>query len=164
MTPKSTPLQSPGSEVPPSVSEDPAESREEKNQIETEKTEDVSVAQLHDQSEQVHNSVEQTGIEIRPSSEEICLVAVESEPIIEEKQVHEEVNEKEILQFDDGVAQEEIGEKFETAEHSEHSGPEVDMTGSCPFSVIILQLVSADNLCHHMVFTVYEQVLYVCNN
>ena len=148
MTPKTTPLQSPGSEVPPSLSQDPAESREEKNQIEIEKTEDVSVAKPHDQPEQVHNSVEQTGVEIRPSSEEICLVAVESEPITKEKQVHEEVNEKENLQFDikekqvheegnekenlqfdHGVVQEEIQEKLETAEHSDHSGPEVDMTG-----------------------------------
>ena len=164
MTPKSTPVQSPGSEVPLSLSHDPSESREEKNQIETEKTEDVSVAQPHDQPEQVHNSVEQTGVETRPSSEEICLVAVESEPIIEEKQVHEEVNEKEILQFDGGVSQEEIREKLETAEHTEHSGPEVDMTGSYPFSVIILQLVSADNLCHHPVIRVCEQVFCVCNN
>jgi len=74
MTPKTTPLQSPGAEVPPSLSQDPAESREEKNQIEIEKTEDVSIAKPHDQPEQVHNSVEQTGVEIRPSSEEICLM------------------------------------------------------------------------------------------
>ena len=138
MTPKTTPLQSPGAEVPPSLSQDPAESREEKNQIEIEKTEDVSIAKPHDQPEQVHNSVEQTGVEIRPSSEEICLMAVESEPVVEEKQVHEEVNEKEILQFDRDVVQEEIQEKLETTEHSEYSGPEVDMTGSYPFSVIIL--------------------------
>lgn len=156
MTPKTTPLQSPGSEVPPSLSQDPAESREEKNQIEIEKTEDVSVTKPHDQPEQVHNSVEQTGVEIKPSSEEICLMAVESEPIIEEKQVHEEVNEKEILQFDRDVVQEEIREKLETAEHSEHSGSEVDMTGSYPFSVIILQLVSVDHLCCYLVFRVYE--------
>jgi hypothetical protein len=39
------------------------------------------------------------------------------------------------------VAQEEIQEKLETAEHSEHIGPEVDMTGSYPFSVIILQVM-----------------------
>ena len=156
MTPKTTPLQSPGSEVPPSLPQDPAESREEKNQIEIEKTEDVSVTKPHDQPEQVHNSVEQTGVEIKPSSEEICLMAVESEPIIEEKQVHEEVNEKEILQFDRDVVQEEIREKLETAEHSEHSGSEVDMTGSYPFSVIILQLVSVDHLCCYLVFRVYE--------
>jgi len=163
MTPKTTPLHSPGSEVPPSLSQDPAESREEKNQIEIEKTEDVSVAKPHDQPEQVLNSVEQTGVEIRPSSEEICLMAVESEPIIE-KQVHEEVNEKEILQSDHGVDQEEIQEKLETAEHSEHIGPEVDMTGSYPFSVIILHLVSVDHLCCYPVFRVCEQVLFVCNN
>jgi len=129
MTPKTTPLQSPGSEVPPSLSQDPAESREEKNLIEIEKTEDVSVAKPNDQPEQVHNIVEQTGVEIQPSSEEICLMAVESEPIIE-KQVHEEVNENEILQSDHDVVQEEIQEKLETAEHSEHSGSEVDMTAS----------------------------------
>jgi len=162
MTPKTTPLQSPGSEVPPSLSQDPAESREEKNQIEIEKTEDVSVSKPHDQPEQVHNSVEQTGVEIQPSSEEICLMALESEPIIE-KQVHEEVNEKEILQSDRDVVQE-IQEKLETAKHSEHSGPEVDMTGSYPFSVIILQLVSVDHLCCYLVFRVCEQVLFVCNN
>ena len=138
MTPKTTPLQSPGAEVPPSLSQNPAESREEKNEIEIEKTEDVSVAKPHDQPEHVYNSVEQTGVEIRPSSEEICLMAVESEPVVEEKQVHEEVNEKEILQFDRDVVQEEIQEKLETTEHSEYSGPEVDMTGSYPFSVIIL--------------------------
>jgi hypothetical protein len=164
VTPKTTPLQSPGSEVPPSLSQDPAESREEKNQIEIEKTGDVSLAKPYDQPEQVHNSVEETGVEIRPSSEEICLMAVESEPIIEEKQVHEEVNEKEILQVDPGVVQEEIQEKLETAEHTEHSGPEVDMTGSNPFSVIILQLVNVDQLCCYPVFRVCEQVLFVCNN
>jgi len=163
MTPKTTPLQSPGSEVPPSLSQDPAESREEKNLIEIEKTEDVSVAKPNDQPEQVHNIVEQTGVEIQPSSEEICLMAVESEPIIE-KQVHEEVNENEILQSDHDVVQEEIQEKLETAEHSEHSGSEVDMTGSYPFSVIILQLVSVDQLCCYPVFRVCEQVLFVCNN
>jgi hypothetical protein len=91
-------------------------------------------------------------------------MAVESEPIIEEKQVHEEVTEKEILQFDDGVVQEEIQEKLETAEHSEHSGPEVDMTGSYPFCVIIVQIVSVDHLCSYLVFRVCEQVLFVCNN
>jgi len=163
MTPKTTPLQSPGSEVPPSLSQDPAESREEKNQIEIETTEDVSVTKPHDQPEQVHNSVEQTGVEIQPSSEEICLVAVESEPVIE-KQVHEEVNEKEVLQSDHDVVQEEIQEKLEAAEHSEHSGSEFDMTGSYPFPVIILQLVSVDHLCCYPVFRVCEQVLFVCNN
>ena len=164
MTPQTTPLQSPGSEVPPSLSQDPAESGEEKNQIETEKTEDVSVAKPHDQPEQVHNSIEQTGVEIRPSSEEICLMAVESEPTVEEKQVREEVNEKEILQFDHGAVQEVIREKLETAEHSEHSGPEVDKTGSYPFSIIILQLVSVNHLCCCPVFRICEQVLFVCNN
>jgi len=163
MTPKTTPLQSPGSEVPPSLSQDPAESRGEKNQIENEKTEDVSVAKPNDQPQQVHNSVEQTGVEIQPYSEEICLMAVESEPIIE-KQVHEEVNEKEVLQSDCGVVREEIREKLETAKHSEHIGPEVDMTGSYPFSVFILQLVSVDHLCCYPVFRVCEQVLFVCDD
>jgi hypothetical protein len=164
MTPKTTPLQSPGSELPPSLSRDPAESREEKNQIEIEKTEDDSVAKPHDQPEQVHNSVEQTDVEIKPSSEEICLMAVESEPIVEDKQVHEEENEKEILQFHDGVAQEEIQEKLEQAEHSEHIGAEVDMTGSYPFSVTIPQLASADHLWCYLVFRLCEQVLLLCKN
>jgi hypothetical protein len=159
MTPKTTPLQSPGSEVPPSLSQDPAESREEKNKIESEKTEDVSVAKPCDQPERVHKSAEQTDVETRPSSEETCLVAVESEPITEEKQVHEEVNEKETQPFDHDVAQEEIREKLETAEHSEHIGPEVDMTGSYPFSVICLQLVTADHVYCYLVFRVF-----VCKN
>jgi hypothetical protein len=96
------------------------------------------VAKPTDQPEQVHDSAEQTDVEMKPSSEEICLVALDSEPITEVKQGHEEVNEKEIQQFGHGVAQEEIREKLEMVEHSEHIGPEVDMTGSYPLSVICL--------------------------
>lgn len=81
--------------------------------------------------------MEQTDVEMKPSVEEVCSVAVESKPVAEEKEDHEEVSEKEIQPAAPSVVQEDVVEKFETAEHPEHIETEADMTGSVSISFVI---------------------------
>lgn len=83
--------------------------------------------------------MEQTDVEMKPSMEEVCSVAVESKPVAEEKEVHEEVSEKEIQPAASApsAVQENIVEKFETVEHAEHIETEADMTGSVSISFIV---------------------------
>jgi hypothetical protein len=129
MTPKATPLQSPGSDAPPSLSQDQIEFREEKNET-VENTEDFHVEKPPDQPQQVPDIAGQTDAEMKPSLEENCSVAVESKPVTQEKDIHEEVEQKEIQPVEPSMFQDETVEKLETAEHPEHIEPEVDMTGS----------------------------------
>lgn len=131
MTPKATPLQSPGSEAPPSLSEDQIESREEKNET-------VVKSEVHEAEppEEVSDVVKQPDVKVEPSLEETASVTVESKPVAEETEVHEEAIEQAVQPVEPKVVQEEVVEKPEAAEHPEHIEPEVDMTGSVPISSI----------------------------
>jgi hypothetical protein len=86
------------------------------------------------------DTAKQTDVEMKPSLEEVCSVAVESKPVAEEEEVHEEVSEKEIQPAEPSAAQEDIVEKLETVEHPEHIDTEADMTGRV---YILLLSVSA---------------------
>jgi hypothetical protein len=136
MTPKATPLQSPGSEAPPSLSQEAVESREEKNDT-IEKTEEHHGEKPPDRLEQVPHVAEQTEVQRKLSLEETSLVTVESKPVAAEIEVHEEAVEKALQPAEPKEAQEEPEVKPETAEHPEHVEPEVDMTGSVSISFYI---------------------------
>jgi hypothetical protein len=143
-------LQSPGSDAPPSLSEDQIEFREEKSET-VEKTEEVPGGNPPDQQEKTPDGAEQMDVEIKPSLEEVCSVAVESKPVAEEKEVLEEVNKQEIQPAEPSVVQEDVAEKLETVEHPEHTEIEADMTGSAYTSLVI-------SICSH--FEVTLRVLY----
>jgi hypothetical protein len=93
----------------------------------------------------------QTDVETKPSLEEVCPVTVESKPVTEEKEAHEEVREKGIQPTEPGVFQEDIGEKLETAEHPEHTETEADMTGG------------VYSLCVIGVFSLYILISFIVN-
>lgn len=83
------------------------------------------------------NRAEQTDVEVKPSLEEVCSVAEESKPVAEEKEVPEEVSEKENQPAEPSAFQEDIVEKLDTVEHAEHIETEADMTGSISISFVI---------------------------
>jgi hypothetical protein len=78
---------------------------------------------------------------MKPSLEDVCSVTMESKPVAEEKEVHEEVSKKEIQPAAPNAVQEDTVGIFETVEHAEHieteTEAEADMTGSVSISFII---------------------------
>jgi hypothetical protein len=129
VTPKATPLQSPGSEAPPPLSQDQIEFREEKDET-IQKMEEVHGAESLDQPEQLPDVVKQTDVKLEVSLEESSSVTVESKPVAEEVDVYKEADDKAVQSVEPKVVQEDGIEQLETAEHPEHMEPEVGMTGT----------------------------------
>jgi hypothetical protein len=133
------------------LSQDQIESREDENET-VEKTEEVHGEKLPDEPEQVPDIGKQPDVEVELSLEETSSVTVESKPVAEEMEVHEEADEKAVQPVEPKVVQEEVVEKLEAADHPEHIEPEVDMTGSVSISSIVS--LSAAN--YHPIFKFYS--------